>query len=364
MSALPAGLAPAAAAHRVAGCVYRSLSAAAGRGPVVDQLGAQYAWTLASHMQSLADLRAAGAVLDRAGIPWLVVKGPVLAERYYPDPGLRSYFDLDLIVQPRHLSRAIGALEAGGCELLDQGWVSTRRTLSVEVELVLPNGTRGDLHWHLLNDTALRRAVSLPMAEIFDRARPVTLGSGLVARTLDPEDAFIHLALHAVVSGANRLVWMKDIEQAALLQPDWGVVIDRVRAAGLVGPVGTILARTRETLGSPIPEPVLRHLGMSRAWATLARAGDTLSDFADPKLSAPNSVVIRSTHPGLASSIGQLLSRVGRGVMRRAWSLLRHGGTTQRKDQHRLVRLEGRTGQRIRAAYCDAVERFTQDLAS
>ena len=236
---IPARLVPTAMAHRVTGCAYRSLSTLVRPDDqALRQLEEGYRRSAASHLRALADVRAAGSVLDAVGIPWLVVKGPVLAGAYYPDPGLRTYFDVDLVVEAGHFRRAIDALEEGGCAVVEHEWDSSHRSLSVEVELSLPYGTPGDFHWHLLNDSVLRRQVNLAMTDIFQRARWMDLGMGLRARTLDPEDTVIHLALHAVVSGGNRLVWVKDIEQAVLVGSqdgslDWGTLIDR---AGLPAP--------------------------------------------------------------------------------------------------------------------------------
>ncbi|HEX6127377.1 MAG TPA: nucleotidyltransferase family protein, partial [Pyrinomonadaceae bacterium] len=42
-----------------------------------------------------------------AGIPLLPFKGPLLSIQAFGDPGLRTYGDLDLLVQPKHLNEAI-----------------------------------------------------------------------------------------------------------------------------------------------------------------------------------------------------------------------------------------------------------------
>ena len=225
---VPARLVASAFADRVAGCAYRSFSALAGTDEeALAGLGAGYRWALAAHLRAVADIKAVGDALDDGGIRWLVVKGPILADVYYPDPGLRTYFDLDLVVRPCDLRHAIEVLEAGGSTVVEQEWAATGRRLQVELKLILPNGSRGDLHWHLVTDESMRREVDLPMAEMFERARWTTVGPGVPARTLDAEDTLIHLALHGVASGGNRLVWLKDVEQAVLAEPDWGVVIDR-----------------------------------------------------------------------------------------------------------------------------------------
>src|SRR5512143_2916905 len=52
--------------------------------------------------------------LEAEGLPILVSKGLPVAQEFYGDLGLRVLYDLDLIVQARHRSRAAGVLEGLG----------------------------------------------------------------------------------------------------------------------------------------------------------------------------------------------------------------------------------------------------------
>lgn len=55
----------------------------------------------------LHDLKAAGQVLDRAGIEWVPLKGAALLHfGIYPDRGLRSLSDLDILARPQECQRA------------------------------------------------------------------------------------------------------------------------------------------------------------------------------------------------------------------------------------------------------------------
>lgn len=342
---LAEGLVQAAVAHRVAGCLYRSLRRWGISAPhPLGQLRNEYRRAVMLHFRALADVKASGEILDGAGIPWLLVKGPVLSEAYYGDPGLRSYLDVDLLVRPRDLRRALTAFESAGCPITQRCWTPGPKKLPAEVTLFLPNGSPGDLHWHLLNDAGLRRCLDLPVERMFDRPRSLELAPGLKVATLDPEDTLIHLALHAMMSGGNRLVWMKDLERAAAAGPNWDVVVERTRSARAELPVGTMLARSHATLGSQVPVEVLRALAGGRAWARVAGAAEHLSRFARPVYESPASRVVRSSRHNLAATAGQLGFRAVRGtgrVLRR--SLLAEPGA-------------GRP-QGTRSAFCDAVER-------
>lgn len=349
-----ARLAEAATAHRVAGCVYRSLSAVGGVDEaIMADLGDEYCRTLVNHMRAIDDLAAADEILGAAGIPWMAIKGPVLAETYYPDPALRSYLDVDLLVRPEDLRRAVQVLERAGCRLVERRWADSARTLSAEVHLLLPYGTPLDLHWHLLNVPSLRRSVHLPMREIFGRARTLQVGRTPAVRTLDPVDTLVHLALHAVVSGGNRLVWMKDLEQAVLAGVDWDLLVERSKEADAALAVGTMLTRARATLGAPVPSQVLRGLSGSRAWSRLVGAAELLSPFAKPTPRAPGSQIVRSTRGHLAASAGHLACRVGGGMgripRRKVGAALQAGGFGRRVT----VPAE----RRARLAYFATVER-------
>src|SRR5688500_15332306 len=91
--------------HRVANAVFLGIREAVDPDhPAFHRLQREYIDNVARHLRTLADLAELGPVLDTAGIPWMVIKGPVLAETIYPRPDLRSYDDLDVVVQPERFA--------------------------------------------------------------------------------------------------------------------------------------------------------------------------------------------------------------------------------------------------------------------
>ena len=96
-----------AARHRVAPFVARALHAArlTASAEATAQLDRTHAHWAAVHLMALEDLRTLGGVLGDADVPFLVVKGPVLAEHHYPAPDLRMYDDLDVVDDARGLRR-------------------------------------------------------------------------------------------------------------------------------------------------------------------------------------------------------------------------------------------------------------------
>jgi Uncharacterised nucleotidyltransferase len=59
-------------------------------------------------------VREGGEILNRLGIPWVVLKSWPLSVRLYPTPSCRPSVDLDLLVAPEHSELVIGELEAAG----------------------------------------------------------------------------------------------------------------------------------------------------------------------------------------------------------------------------------------------------------
>jgi hypothetical protein len=101
----PPGLATAARWHRIAGSLLDALDGDPRYEATTRELRPAYDDALRRELQVLADLRLVRDALDAAGVRWLVVKGPVISDRYYEAPGLRAYTDLDLVVPASSFAR-------------------------------------------------------------------------------------------------------------------------------------------------------------------------------------------------------------------------------------------------------------------
>jgi len=252
--------------HRVPGVVYRSLRELGADGPEFAGLRTAYQMATLSHGRCLVELRTVAAALSELRHPWMVVKGPVLADIGYHDPGARLYEDLDLVVAPRDLPAAMWAIEAGGGRVTDLNWPMMVKLMRAEIPMLLPDGMLADLHWHLLVTPAIRSRFALSMAELLERSRTVRLG-GLDVATLDTVDGLLYLCLHGSLSGGDQLVWLKDLDQMMEAESaDWDEVVRRaVRyRVGLVAAIQ--LERARVVLGAPVPEGVPSALSGNGAW--------------------------------------------------------------------------------------------------
>jgi hypothetical protein len=304
------GLAAAGRDHGVLNMVHLTLRGSEGIDPELLTLLEQvYQLNTTHHMRTVGDLALAAGALEAAGVPFLVVKGPVLAEAVYPRFDLRSYSDLDLLVAEPFLHTAVEALEAEQRTDLPKDLHSALGAEG-QIQLTARYGTSIDLHWHLINRASIRRGFSLPIEQLFARARIVSLG-GVEVSTLDASDTLVHLALHAGLAGGTRLVWLKDVERAIAAQPtDWDEVVRRARAWGSGDLIAVVLRRSRTALGADIPDDVLAALGAGRGWQRIVRAAERMSPpTRSPARPSLTKAITRATRGSIAASAVALARR-------------------------------------------------------
>ncbi|MEJ7583174.1 MAG: nucleotidyltransferase family protein [Acidimicrobiales bacterium] len=277
-----------------------------------------YFTALQWHVRACHDLAVAPDALERAGVPWLTFKGPVLAEAIYVRHDLRSYADLDLLVSPGRLRDAITALEGAGGQLLDRNWRLARERMHGELHVRMPMGTTVDLHWHVVNEPQLREAFVVRTEELLARARSVDI-DGRPVRTLSVEDTLVHLALHACTSGGSRLLWCKDLEQAVgQVGLDWGTVVARACGWGVGPPVATMLTVASQAMHFSIAPEVIRALSPGPLWRGLANATKCVSppQLGRQRFAAASGVPVdeerrSGQHPGAVPPHGQPGHRSG-----------------------------------------------------
>jgi Uncharacterised nucleotidyltransferase len=262
--------------HRVVPLVHEALTRAGGVDPaVLGLLGALRREAALANLRALHVLRHARDALADVDAPWLVVKGPVLSEFLYSRRGARIYHDIDILVRPADFKVALIALERANFHLIDPNWHFHRRWVSGELRLATDGSSDIDLHWHLMISRQIRRYFRIPIPDLIERAREVRVRS-VPVQTLDKVDTLIHLSMHACREGGDRLYWLKDIDQAVRNDmPNWEIVIKRAHQWQVNILVGMMLARTRSTLGTAVPDDVVRAL-LPGAWRVATTTADRL----------------------------------------------------------------------------------------
>lgn len=358
------GLVVAAERHGIIGYLREASRQAPYVHPQVSALlDSAYERSVRTHMRALADLALAARVLDDAGLQWAVVKGPVLAETVYARFDLRAYRDLDLLVAPAAFPDALRALESAGADLFDRNWTLLRAGMKGQVHLTLPHGSLCDLHWHLVHDREVRDVYRLPTTALLRRAKRAVIG-GVTVPSLGPVDAFVHLAVHACLSGADRLVWLKDLDEIMRrVPPPWDEVVGRTRMAGAGLAVSGVLGLVSEVLGTPLPHRAVDALDPGGAWRRIVALAARISP---PQMATGDGsllrIVARSTRPTLRGSLREMAARTAAWGRRPGSSSL--DARMARRDPSRTdSALYPSGGASERQMYLDAVAATEKDAA-
>lgn len=147
--------------------------------------------------------------LGEQGIVPIVVKGPATAHLDHPDPRLRTFADLDLLVRPDDVDLAVSVLERDGAVRM---WAERRpgfdRRFAKSVTLRYPDGIEVDLHRTLVDGAP---GVRIPLPGLVADAVPFTLG-GAELLALSPVHRVLHTAYHLVLgSPTPRLMSLRDL---------------------------------------------------------------------------------------------------------------------------------------------------------
>ena len=303
--------------HRVGPSVDHLLKDAPDAGAVAHLRAATRPAVLAQVARQLPlqlDLRLVADALR--GSPWAVVKGPAVAATVHAGAP-REFHDLDVLVSPAAFGDALRALEARGARAMDPDWAGIRAARAGEIAVALPHGTFLDLHWHLVNRPARRQRFAVDVDAMLDRTRPATL-LGTAAPVLDATDQLHHLALHACLSGAWRLLWSYDLRLASR-DADWAELAARTASADTGLAVAMALSRARQVLDAPVPGRALRALSGGSPWRIAGRLATTLRPpHASPRPARNGAVVYQCTAASGSASVLALLGETHRRLRRPA----------------------------------------------
>jgi hypothetical protein len=251
---------------------------------LLEQLRARF-YEISAHNFLLATrLLELTSKFQNEGIPVLAYKGPALAKAVYGDMSLRKSSDLDLLVRPDNLVKAVGLLERLGFQsepMLSSPQVipyrcnpANRRHVAVSEEIPFraPDSTYYvDLHWQLgYSDW---RAFSPDVERMWERVEHQQLLHGAVS-TFSREDLFLALCYHGTKHRWESLKWLLDV--AELLRSgkvDWSRVEQLTvnnRRAGTTVSLTILLAR--DLLGAPVPSGIPSILPAADRTRALAEA--------------------------------------------------------------------------------------------
>jgi hypothetical protein len=191
----------------------------------------------------------------------VVLKGPFLGTKVYASPALRSMGDLDLLMHPMDIPRAMRRLETLGYEAVIQPWVNTHG-----IHTVLGASDRSarlEVHWDLVIPNPHYR---IPVDEVWEAVRPFTI-STQSALTLCPEHLILYFCEHAAlnhlfIQGLRPLVDIDRTVRRLQGELDWERVLKTSSNWGLGKALALSLCLCRRCLHTPLPLPVIESLGI------------------------------------------------------------------------------------------------------
>jgi hypothetical protein len=199
--------------------------------------------------------------LAEVSLPAIVLKGAALGDTLYGNSALRPMTDVDLLLHPRDMARALDLLQVRG-----YAWNEIEPhpglRLEFENELVLraPGAIPSpiELHWHLIDSPYFQRQVDETW--YWQTAQRVTVAD-TQALVLGLEANLLYLSAHYVLHHrAQGLRWLVDIAALVASQQariDWPLLLAQAQAFHLVASVQIVLGQLTGEWESPIPPAVL-----------------------------------------------------------------------------------------------------------
>jgi hypothetical protein len=150
---------------------------------------------------------------DAAGVEFRVLKGPSVAHVDYPQPSVRAFGDLDLLVRGSDFARAVGLLEVeGGLRGIPELRSGFDHRFGKGAVLSMPDDLEIDLHRSFV---AGPLGMTIDLEGLFATATPFRLGDRY-ALGLGTEERFLHACIHAGLGRPAALHSLRDVAQMAL----------------------------------------------------------------------------------------------------------------------------------------------------
>jgi len=209
-------------------------------------------------LQNVGDI---ATLLDCNDIPWMLLKGPSVADVLYSDPGASPIVDIDILLKPFDFTRALDQMQRSGWQLRND---MHPRYLELTRAVLTREGSYVSIlkaQWNLLG--------AIPLAnedKLWDNPEEIEVG-GRAVKTLSAADKALYLAVHAVLyHGLRPSAQLLDICLACgrLDRKGWSVLINHAKQTGLVEEVFLALTTARTRINMVVPESVMSDLLKSR----------------------------------------------------------------------------------------------------
>ena len=285
----------------------------------LEHLNSIYYGTLYRNVIFSNELSNVLSVFSQNGISSIVLKGTILAEQLYGNPGLRIVTDMDILIKSEELSRAGSLLSEIGYEPLpaQQRWNHPFHETYCK-QMNPPYIV--ELHWNLDN----QKLVAIPQQELWNRAWLLQI-QGWTTKVLSPEDILLYLSNNLTKLGNQLLRSLCDI--TVLLKKycsilNWKYIIESANSWGIENSVYYSLRRSKDLLGAPVPLSVINELKPKplRRWLLgfLINQEDLISTTEMTKIKIETHVIFQSlmmNHAHQMLTVLSIFRNLGRGGM-------------------------------------------------
>ena len=194
------------------------------------------------------------SVFNQHGIETISIKGIILSEQLYVNPGLRTTTDIDLLVHPERVSQASSLLiEAGYSEstLPEELNHPFHRLFHKKVRFPFIV----ELHWNLSNP----RLVAITQSEIWSRAHSQRFQGGVTA-VLSPEDILLYLTNNLLTQDGQQMKYLGDITELLKKHSDnldWDYIVGLGRSLEITATIYYSFHWAQKLLGVSVPKLVM-----------------------------------------------------------------------------------------------------------
>ena len=220
--------------QRVAGMVFEGLSATATEAPekLKQEIAEKANSITRQNLLLVAESFRLQQIFDAAKIPAAFFKGVSLAQQAYGSMAIKHSRDIDLLVPPGFVQRALRLLEGTGYQLqspakqLSDSQVA--KVIGQVKEVTLVHGAHRqlvELHWRPVDNPLVLAGFTADIALEY-----VTLSSGIAIRTFGEEEMAIYLCAHGAFHSWYRLKWLADFN-ALISRKSEAEIVDLYRAA-------------------------------------------------------------------------------------------------------------------------------------
>jgi hypothetical protein len=201
---------------------------------------------------------------NEAAIPLMLFKGPVLAYTAYPNPRMRTYHDLDILIHPADVARARDLLAQMGYSYYEEYRADAADEQRTGYHYSLqPSGMPFAciIELHTAPHTSEIGTLS-DLEALWGNARSMII-LGQPAVTMNPADHLLFLCWHYRFHGFTRLLWLYDLVMMLRFYGDtldWDYLMRVARDQHLATTLYYCLCWCRDLFAVAIPESVLARL--------------------------------------------------------------------------------------------------------